>query len=284
MPDPSMLFNPNFKLEVESPDGTKTKGYAIGNDGNLVGFLPKSFVEGLSISPNSATPASKVDILSGKCCNDTGSNDILISATKTIDMAVSGLNGLDTGTETADTWYAIHLIGDSAGVNPSGGIFSLSATAPTLPSGYDVFRRIGWAHNDASSNFLKFTQSGKGSNRTVWYDMKRADVRILNGGTATSFTSVDCSAFVPSTATDIKILAHFKTGASGAIGDMMEFRLPGSTVTNPLFSFRAPVVSNTTHRTQFQIMLSDTQTTEYAVSDAANNSATLHIVSYLDEL
>ncbi len=284
MPDPSMLFNPNFKLEVESPDGTKTKGYAIGNDGNLVGFLPKSFVEGLSISPNSATPASKVDILSGKCCNDTGSDDILISATKTVDMAVSGLNGLDTGAEAADTWYAIHLVGDASGINPVGGLFSLSPTAPTLPGGYDIFRRIGWVRNDATSDFLKFTQSGKGSTRTIWYDVKRADVKVLSGGTATTFTVVDCSAFVPPTATDVEVLAYFVSGVGGAITDMLELRRSGSTVTNPLCSIRAPVISNTSHRTQRRIALSSTQTTEYTVSNSTNNSATLHIVSYLDEL
>ena len=52
----------------------------------------------------------------------------------TINNAVMGANGLDAGTLTASTWYAVHVI-----YNPTtdtvAGLLSLSDTVPTMPSG-----------------------------------------------------------------------------------------------------------------------------------------------------
>ena len=50
----------------------------------------------------------------------------------------SGVNGLDTGSLAANTWYYLFLI-----YNPTtstvASLYSLSATAPTLPTGYTAF-------------------------------------------------------------------------------------------------------------------------------------------------
>ena len=48
----------------------------------------------------------------------------------TVDITVSGVNGLDTGSEAASTWYYIWVIYNGTTV---AGLLSTSATAPTMP-------------------------------------------------------------------------------------------------------------------------------------------------------
>ena len=78
----------------------------------------------------------------------------------TASWAVGTGNGaLDAGSIANTTWYTVFLI-----QKPTTGVvdvlFSLSATAPTLPSGYTLFRRIGAMKTDASAHWLAFVQFG----------------------------------------------------------------------------------------------------------------------------
>ena len=106
---------------------------------------------------------------------------------------------MDTGSEAASTWYAVHVIADSTEVETPKAMLSLSATAPTMPSGYDVFRRLGWVRNNSSSNFLRFDQNGAGGERFYHYDEDRSDMKALTAGTAQSWTDIDLSSFIPPT-------------------------------------------------------------------------------------
>jgi hypothetical protein len=67
--------------------------------------------------------------------------------------------GLDTGAFTASRTYFWFVIR-----NPTSGVvdalFSLSPTAPTLPSGYTQFRRIGALLTDTTPNWVNFMQDG----------------------------------------------------------------------------------------------------------------------------
>lgn len=137
-----------------------------------------------------------VDIVVGSYFGDPQSTP----AALTVNAAATGLNGLDTGTFAASTVYAVHAIYDTTLKLVSGYMLSLSATAPTLPFGYSSFRRIGWAISDSSTHFLPLTQVGNNSDRTYYYDTLQS---VLSGGTATSFTAVDLSAFVPTMITPV---------------------------------------------------------------------------------
>jgi len=57
------------------------------------------------------------------------------TGTLPVDITTSGVGGLSTGVEASSTWYAVHLIGDSTGVNTPKGILDVSFSNPTLPSG-----------------------------------------------------------------------------------------------------------------------------------------------------
>lgn len=71
--------------------------------------------------------------------------------------AGSGFGSLDTGSAANSTWYHVHAI-----KNPTTQavdiLTSLSAAAPTMPSGYTKRRRIGSVRTDASGFILAFTQ------------------------------------------------------------------------------------------------------------------------------
>lgn len=105
----------------------------------------------------------------------------------TINAATTGANGLDAGTQSSSTWYYIWGIAKADAT--TAGLLSLSATAPTLPSGYTFKGLVGAVYSDASTHFSKFSQLG-----TV---VSIAEVLVLNGGTATSPTSVSLSATIP---------------------------------------------------------------------------------------
>ncbi|PDT87494.1 hypothetical protein CO669_25350 [Bradyrhizobium sp. Y36] len=71
----------------------------------------------------------------------------------------SGNGALDTGAIAANTWYHAYLI-----KRPDTGVvdvlISLSATSPTMPANYTLFRRIGSMKTNGSSQWIKFIQVG----------------------------------------------------------------------------------------------------------------------------
>jgi len=160
------------------------------------GVLPENYIEDLQTEYVSA---SSVKINAGKCRDGANTFDIELSSPVTLDITSSGANGLDTGSEAADTWYSIHIIADSNGVNPVAGLFSTSPTTPTLPSGYDKFRRVSWIRNRADSSFRPFYELVSGDLRKNYCLCGETTRLVLSAGAATTYTSVDCSDIAPPT-------------------------------------------------------------------------------------
>ena len=144
--------------------------------------------------------ASQISIAAGECRNTTNAENIVLSGAVTVDITASGANGLDTGAEAAATWYAVHVIKDSADVLAVAGLLSLSAAAPTLPAGYDVFRRVGWVRNDSGSNIAEFVAEGNERNRRSLYTSSIVNAKVLSSGSATVLTEVSVANLIPSTA------------------------------------------------------------------------------------
>jgi len=143
--------------------------------------------------------ANTVIVGPGSCRNSGNTFDITLAGSVTPSLAVSGVNGLDTGVEAASTWYAVFVIADPTGANPTASLFSTSSTLPVLPSGYGGFRRVGWVRNDASSNIVQFQTTGKGTLRRTKYLNAESTRQILTGGSAVVSTSVSASSHIPST-------------------------------------------------------------------------------------
>lgn len=111
----------------------------------------------------------------------------------TIDLTLNGaVNRLDTGTVAANTWYAIWLISDGT---TTGGLGSLSDTAPTMPSGYTYRERVGSFRTDAAGNPIDFLQIGKLHLNTC-VD-KAAHSRFVSGSShSSSYTNAALANFI----------------------------------------------------------------------------------------
>lgn len=125
---------------------------------------------------------------------------IVIGAPLIIDLTVSGVGGLDTGTKAVNEWYAVYAIGDTRGITAANVIASLSFSAPTLPALYDTSRRIGAIKNAAGDVLFKFFQAGGGKERTYFWDEDHEQLpqRVLAQGTSPgSFATIDLQDVIP---------------------------------------------------------------------------------------
>ena len=128
---------------------------------------------------------------------------------------VGTANGLDTGVLAANTWYNVYCMYNGTTV---ASLFSISATAPTLPSGYTYFSRIGTVYLDGSKNMRGFKQY---RNRTQWVvgsNLSGMPI-ITNAATGNistpTYTSFSVSTFVPPTAMSIVLVGSSISSASG---------------------------------------------------------------------
>jgi hypothetical protein len=119
-------------------------------DANFSSFVDERYVP-------SYTSANVVTFPSGMAAMDkTGSFLIQLTSSVACSLLLSGAGGLDTGAKTISTHYAAYLVGDSTGVLPGTVVWSTQfnqATGPTLPTGYNVYRRLNYNFTtDASGN------------------------------------------------------------------------------------------------------------------------------------
>lgn len=138
--------------------------------------------------------------------NSSGNTKRFTSLSETVDITASGANGLDTGSEASNTWYHIWAIGKADGTQDC--LLSASATAPTLPSGYTYKCYLGAVRNNSSGNFEYLKQ--------VDNIVSIPLVVVLNAGSQTSWTAVDISTYVPSTAK--KFIVQLQPNCSGDTG------------------------------------------------------------------
>lgn len=160
------------------------------------------FLSGLGIVWASGTT---ILVNPGVCSDVTITNDIDLVAQVTINAAANGANALDTGALAANAFYAVFVVGDSTDHNPTCALMSLSASAPSLPGGYDMFRRIGYVLTSGGSAILDFTQRGLSNDRGMWY--AAAIATNITAGASATFAAVTASASVPASSSEIYIKA-----------------------------------------------------------------------------
>lgn len=131
----------------------------------------------------------------------------VLGVNQTVNVSTSGAGGLDTGSLAASTWYALWVI-----YNPSAGtvalMASLSATAPTMPSGYTFKARFGYTRTDSSGSkfLLMMQQLGRRANYVITAASNVAVLPVIaSGGSITGNTAESVSNFVPPTAASIKV-------------------------------------------------------------------------------
>ncbi|MGK3121147.1 phage tail-collar fiber domain-containing protein [Pseudomonas corrugata] len=125
------------------------------------------YLYGLTMANQAAAPTTTVTVSPG-VARSTG-NDATITLPASMAgvlqtagawAAVSGGNKLDTGARAANAWYHLFVI-KKASDGTGNLLFSLSASAPTLPAGYGSFRRIGAVKTDGSGNIIPFINVGR---------------------------------------------------------------------------------------------------------------------------
>ena len=153
--------------------------------------LPVGYFSGFPLSNNVTTPNTTVDVGAGSARSSDNTVGITLTATIRGILQSSGAwaagdnqNKLDAGARANSTWYHVFAIRrTSDGVGDI--LFSLSPTAPTLPSGYAGFRLIESIYVNSSGNIAGFINSGRSM---LWViPVRDVDTAAL-GASPTNFT------------------------------------------------------------------------------------------------
>lgn len=207
-----ITLDPN---STETIDGTLTQNLrpgescVIASNGSAFKTIGLRRQDAIAVGRNIAartdatTPNSKFNITADELVlkDASGNTFTAASVSLTVDMAVGGANGLDTGAEASNTWYYGWVLAKGDGTIC--GVASTSSSAPTLPTDYVYKALVTAVRNDGSSNFVKFRQMGA----MVYFEAAQA---VLSSGTATTETSVSVSSFVPPPAQLFEMSAAFR--------------------------------------------------------------------------
>jgi hypothetical protein len=149
----------------------------------------RSYLAGLTLS--TAGASATMSIAAGQCVDSTNTASMSLTATsKTTSAWALGAaaGGLDTGAIANSTWYHFYVIQrvDTSVVDC---VFSTSASAPTLPTNYTLYRRIGSGKTNGSAQWTKFIQDGD----CFKWDASVLDVNTTNPG----ITAISATLTVP---------------------------------------------------------------------------------------
>lgn len=191
-------------------------GVAVTGDLTMSGAPPvlRSYLAGLTLS--TAGASATMSIAAGQAADSTNVAMMNLAATsKTTSAWAVGAaaGGLDTGAIANSTWYHFYAIRrPDTGVVDA--ILSLSASAPTLPTNYTQYRRIGSGKTNGSAQWTSFTQDGD----YFRWAASVADISSVNPGTAAVTLTL---ASVP---TGVSVQAIFNSfQSSGATSSLAYF-------------------------------------------------------------
>lgn len=200
--------------------------YANGVDFiNGIGGANVVSATGLSAPP----PGSSFKKLSIKVATDTtvavaadfvvttnGTKYQTTALSATINLGTTGANALDTGVIAINSWYAIWAIAKPDGT--TAGLASLSATSPTMPSGYTYKSRIGWVRTiNATATLYGTWQFGRIAQYILGLAQTTNALMIMASGVSgnvntPTWTSQSVSGYVPTTASEIIGFVHAFNG------------------------------------------------------------------------
>ncbi|WP_141502309.1 hypothetical protein [Rhizobium sp. J15] len=187
-------------------------------------------IYGLTLSNNVADATNDIDIAAGSAASD-GATPYLMTLgsalTKRLDAGWSvGTNqgGLDTGSVANGTYNVFEIQRSDTGVVDA--LFSLSATAPTMPANYDRKRILGSILRESGA-IVAFTQVGDIFKRKL-------PVRDVNA-TSAGISAVTRTLSIP-TGRVLEALLSVQVATSGASGEsayISELTSPDQAVSSP---------------------------------------------------
>jgi hypothetical protein len=170
----------------------KKRGIGSLRKNKLIDCLPvRDTSRGLIITNNPQNPAHQVDVSAKEIIlQDDNFNSFRITEVDlTLDITTNGANGLDSGTESNYRWYYVWIIAKTDG--SVAGIFSSSSDNPTIPANYVYRGFAGAVHNCRNSGY------DFGPIKQVGNTVARNAVAVINSGTATIPTLMNCSGALP---------------------------------------------------------------------------------------
>ena len=187
---------------------------------------PNLYVDGLGMTWVST---SAISIASGAARDSSNINDIISKSAISVVTSKVGPGGLDAGTVADNTFYAVYLLGDSTQYSPTSAILSANLTAPLIPLGYDMYRRVGYILTDGTPHVLNFWQAiQSGKSRDMYYDV---NITISTNLTADAWATLSLATAVPGAfQTNVFLLANQNSGTTSV--QVMIFRPTGSSSTN----------------------------------------------------
>jgi hypothetical protein len=173
---------------------------------------------------------------------------------------------------SANTWYHVYLFmsGSTADIEvvTTAPATAYSGTALSK-TGDNTRRYLGSVRTDGSGNVIKFTmQRGM---VTYQLDTTSAPNRVLSGGTATTWTSIDCSAVAPVTAGAVVAMAQ---NASASVTVQISQSAAGADFGMTVGTSQAFVA---------QLPLGASQTLHYQAAGAITGGLTVDVWGYTFE-
>ena len=148
--------------------------------------------------------ADTIEIEACAVAMHSGNDYVFKENTSALQIALSA--DLDTGSEAADTWYDVFLIGDSSGSTYTAKFVLQGNT----PSGATYYKKIFAVRNDGSSNILKLFQHEK-------YIALDVPIQIVSATSAGAWSSaISAAAAVPAISTRAVFGVYAANGASAA--------------------------------------------------------------------
>lgn len=241
--------------------------------GQLPGYL-------FGYTMSTAGASTTMSITAGKAQDSTGVQLMTLTAiakTTAAWLLGTAAGGLDTGAIAVNSWYHFYVIRrpDTGVVDV---VFSLSATAPTLPAAFTQFRRIGSGRTNPSSQWTKFSQNG---DEFLW-DVASADVVGFTGSTSIQPATLLVPLGVKTNAiiTAAGLIGGAGTNARGyvfspdinlaiALASLSNMNFGGTGAANTQFWSQLTIRANTASQVYFSI-------------DAANGSVYINTHGYID--
>lgn len=197
-------------------------------------------INGLTYANNGTDATNDLDIAAGGAMDATGAYWMSLSAiTKQSDVAWAvGTNqgGLDTGAVGNNDYYIWLIARSDTGVVDV--LYSLSATAPTMPANYDFKRLIGWFKRSAGAIVAFNTYELSGGGIEFTWKVNRLDVNLAN--TLTTARRTDALS-VPLA---FSVEAHVYIEVDDAVGSQIILGCPDQTDSAPS-STAAPLANIT---------------------------------------
>lgn len=261
-----------LRFEVDGLTSGSTSVLTVPDQSFTVGALARSYLAGLTLS--TAGTSATMSVAAGLATDIT--NVVMMTLAASISKTTSawavgsGNGGLDTGAIATSTWYHFYEIMrlDTSVVDV---LFSLSASAPTMPANYTVKRRIGSGLTNGSGNWTSFIQDG---DLFQWLVPINA-INTTNPGTA----AVTATLTVPSGVNVIWVGSVGLVNTSAAESAMLVTDLAttdtapssslnqlavGTTAGNQRSSAPINVRTNTSGQIRYRISASDASTTVIA--------------------